>query len=467
MEARDWAQEHFWGCPLGDLRLQRRLLEVAGCIRQNPHGTLPQAIGEPMALKAAYRLLSNSKVTHEHILEPHISATREKCHEAGDYLLIEDTTLLSFTQRAPIKGMGPLTQETSQGLLAHTTLAAKIVRWDKNQEPELTLKGVFGQQCWARKPAEGTRAERQKKRRLQQRAGEAGAESDRWGKAVMEAGPPPEQTNWTLVTDREGDIFELLSRCAQQGVDWVIRASYPRNTNSEVGNIFETVAKAPLLGDFTLMLRSRPGVRARQAHLELRAVETQLAVPSNLPKGYSPQHTTLVEVRECEPPEDAPALHWVLLTSLPCRNFKQGRRVVGTYASRWLVEEYHKALKTGTHIEESQLSSADRIKALLAIHAVIASDLLQLKLLSNTHPDVSIEPDLLSPEALVVLGSLQTPPTGGWTNASALCAIARMGGYLARKHDGPPGWLSIWRGWQKLQRMTEGYLIALQQKTYG
>jgi hypothetical protein len=45
-----------------------------------------------------------------------------------------------------------------------------------------------------------------------------------------------------------------------------------------------------------------------------------------------------------------------------------------------------------------------------------------------------------------------------------------MGGYLGRKHDGPPGWLSIWRGWLRLKVMTEGYVLAQQfnaQDTYG
>lgn len=120
MEAMTWARQQFWGATLCDLRLQRRLVEVAACIRENPRGTLPRALGEPMALKGAYRLLGNPKVTHERVLEPHIIATRDKCRGAGDYLIIEDTTALSFTQRGAAKGMGPLTQPSSQGFLVHT-----------------------------------------------------------------------------------------------------------------------------------------------------------------------------------------------------------------------------------------------------------------------------------------------------------------------------------------------------------
>jgi hypothetical protein len=34
--------------------------------------------------------------------------------------------------------------------------------------------------------------------------------------------------------------------------------------------------------------------------------------------------------------------------------------------------------------------------------------------------------------------------------------VARMGGHLGRKSDGPPGWRTLWRGWQDLAIMTEG-----------
>ena len=172
-------------------------------------------------------------------------------------------------------------------------------------------------------------------------------------------------------------------------------------------------------------------------------------------------------MREIDPPADVESLHWVLLTSWPCESFAQAQRVVGAYACRWLIEEYHKALKSGTHIEDSQLSSADPIQTLLAIHAVIAADLLQLKLLANTHPDEPVAQDLVAPESLAILEIQFTRPACGWTNASTMRAIARMGGYLGRKHDGPPGWLSIWRGWLRLKLMRQGYLVALQQGICG
>ncbi len=467
MEAIAWARERFWGTSLCDMRLQRRLVEVAACIRENPRGTLPQAVREPTVLKAAYRLLRNPKVKHERIIAPHVEVTREQCRVAGDYLLIEDTTTLSFTQRAATKGMGPLTKETSQGFLAHTNLAARIAQWSEEHTPEVSVVGVFGQECWAREQPRGSRAQRKRDKRTKKRADGAPSESDRWARAIKEAGRPPQGSRWTLVADRECDIFQTLVDCAKQGCDWVIRAAQARRTTSASGNLFQTAAQAPVLGSFTLELRARPGVPARQARVQVRAVATQILAPRDLPGQHAPQATTLVEVREIAPPADVEPVHWVLLSSWPCECFAQARRVVGVYACRWLIEEYHKVLKTGTHIEDSQLSSAGRIQALLAIHAVIAADILQLKLLANTHPDEPIADDLVSPEALVILEIQFARPACGWTNASTMRAIARMGGYLGRKHDGPPGWLSIWRGWLRLTLMAQGYQIALELEKHG
>ena len=313
-----------------------------------------------------------------------------------------------------------------------------------------------------------SRAQRKKDRRRKKHAGTAQSEAQRWGRVIPEAGPPPGDTQWTLVADRESDIFEVLVRCARHEWDWVLRACQARRCTSPQGDIFDVVAQAPVLGRFSLKLRKRKGVAARKARLEVRAVGTKILPPKDLPAGQGPQATTLVEVREVDPPADVEEpIHWVLLTSWLCETFAQARRVVAAYACRWLIEEYHKALKTGTHIEDSQLSTRERIEALLGIHAVIAVDLLQLKLLANTHPEEPVDPELVEPEALEILEHQFGRPVCGWTNASTMGAIARMGGYLGRKHDGPPGWLSIWRGWLMLTSMLEGYHLALGQKRYG
>ncbi|HDP36067.1 MAG TPA: hypothetical protein ENN29_13275 [Candidatus Hydrogenedentes bacterium] len=165
-----WASREFGGVNLSDARLNRRLVSTAAHIRENPCGTLTRTITDKPELKGAYRFFKNKKVKHLDILQPHLEKTRRACTAAGEYLLLEDTTECSFSQRDKISGMGPLTLKTSQGFLAHTCLAMRIERWNDASSPELTVMGLFGQERWAREQAKGSVAQRKKKKRQQKRA---------------------------------------------------------------------------------------------------------------------------------------------------------------------------------------------------------------------------------------------------------------------------------------------------------
>ncbi len=465
--AHAWANAEFGKVNLSDARLNRRLIVTAAHIRENPCGTLTRTITAKSELKGAYRLFENEKVKHLDILQPHLEKTRQACRATGEYLLIEDTTECSFSQRGNIPGMGPLTHKTSQGFLAHTCLATRIERWNTDATPELTVMGLFGQECWARETHKGSLAQRKKKKRQQKMSGNYSPESDRWGRCILSVASPPSGTQWTLVADRESDIFSLMTRCQEHGVDFILRAAQLRKALPEGKNVFTVVAKTPVLGHFVLSLRSRPGVKAREASLEVRAFSTVIKPPRENPQKLGALPVNLVDVREINAPEEEEPVHWLLLTSWSCEGFSQAMRVVQGYASRWLIEEYHKALKTGTNIEDSQLSTYDRISALFAVHAVVAVDLLAIKLLARTRPDEPVSADIISSEALQVLEHIHGRPEKGWTNDLLCRTIARMGGYQDRKSDGPPGWLTIWRGWLRLTVLLEGFLLAKGERICG
>ena len=42
-----------------------------------------------------------------------------------------------------------------------------------------------------------------------------------------------------------------------------------------------------------------------------------------------------------------------------------------------------------------------------------------------------------------------------------LVGVARLGGFLARKGDGDPGWITLMRGYMKLFELEQGYLVAM------
>jgi hypothetical protein len=271
-------------------------------------------------------------------------------------------------------------------------------------------------------------------------------------------GHPPQAAQWILAGDREADVYEAIDTCVQHGVDFVIRSCQDRRLAEPLGHLRETVAQAPLLGRTTVEVRSRGGQPARTAIVEVRSVRVDLAGPWR-PGGVRPplKDIGVVEVREVDAPEGVKEpLHWILLTSLPCATWAQAQRVVGYYTARWWIEEYHKALKSGASVEESQLEKAHRLEPLIALLAVIAVRLLCTKMLARSRPESFEAAASFGPEMLQLLEQKLGKPRDGWTNKNVLIATARLGGFLARKHDGLPGWQTIWRGWHRLMWMCEG-----------
>ena len=50
------------------------------------------------------------------------------------------------------------------------------------------------------------------------------------------------------------------------------------------------------------------------------------------------------------------------------------------------------------------------------------------------------------------------------TIQEAVKALAKLGGYLARKRDGPPGVKTLWFGFQALQFIVYGMLMGKQMQ---
>jgi len=450
----EWAVREFEGADLGDKRREERLVKVAAEVARVKSGIMAQVFSEKRDLKAAYRLLAEEDVTHEDVIRPHVAETRRICREAGTYLLIEDTTALDFSARENVEGLGYIGDGRGRGINVHTTLAARVADWGEHEEPRVVLCGMFGQRRWVRKREPIGRGESERSRLSRER------ESERWAAAFSEIEKPPSDCRLVYIADRESDIYEVFSRCENKGVNYVIRASHRRALADEDGSVFDAVAESSLLGCFELRLRSRPGVKARIARIEVRSTSVTLRGPWRPGGWLGPRTLNVVEAREANAPRGVKPIHWVLLTDLPRASFKDALRVIRTYSRRWLIEEYHKVLKTGLGMEDSQLSTVERITALLGILAVTAVRLLNMKLLVEAAPDGIVCADDFGVEALELLSARFGKPKGGWNNRAVFVAIARLGGFLARKGDGLPGWQRIWRGYQRFLDMLEGFEIA-------
>ena len=154
-------------------------------------------------------------------------------------------------------------------------------------------------------------------------------------------------------------------------------------------------------------------------------------------------------------------LEWVLVTSVSTRHVEQAWERVGLVWHRWIVEDYHQCLKTGCRLEARQVQSADRLIRLLGLLSPLAVRLLCLRDRARREPERPahevLEADLL---ALVAAQAGQSPTR--MTTGAFWKAVAQMGGYLARRGDGPPGWKTLWQGWLRVQTLLEGVHLGAQ-----
>lgn len=446
-----WAQIEFSGVKLHDARYTKRLVKIGDQLAAQPGGTLPQAFEDWADLKAAYRFFADPRNSFEKLQSTHRQRVVSECRAPGEYLLIEDTTQLDFTGRS-CEDMGYTTRE-GRGFFLHTTLAVRVAGWDLNQRPEGTVLGLLGQQCWNRmgrsRNGKETRAQLNQRQR----------ESDRWARAIVEAlVPDPEgQRHWVFIADREADFYEPIQRCLAGKVDFVIRAYHHRRLADCSEPYLEAVSKAPVVGTMAVELRARPAAAARTAVVEVRSLRVSLQGPYRRGQRMEDFTVNVLEVRESSPPEGNQPLLWILLTSLSCQRWSEIQRVIGRYCARWWVEEYHKALKSGVGVEQSQLEKQYRVESLIAVLAVVAVRLINLKFLARARPDEPVDVKLFGKRTLQLLEKRFGPPVQSeWTHRQLVRAIARMGGFIGRRGDGEPGWQTIWRGWQRLMWMTEG-----------
>lgn len=431
------------------------MVEIGAAIATNPGGTLAATLTKASVLKRAYELFSRDDVTRESVMEPHIEQTCAALREPGEYVVIEDTTSVHYVTRLSMRKMGWV-DSGQQGLHVHSALAMRVEGWKEDGTPNVSIIGLADQQVWSREGKPKNRGEKRGQRRRRPR------ESQRWAKVVVDTERPPEGVRRTFIADRESDIFEVFVRCQSEGWDYIIRSKEPRSLFEENGSIRDVVAGADLLGTKCIHLRAvsatlgRKAMSARNATLEVRSVRVTVKCPVDRRPQLAPVTMNVVEVREVGAPAGVDPLHWILLTRWECASLDAAWRVVQTYAARWIIEEFHKSLKTGTGIEKAQLSTSHAIEALLGVLSIVAVRLTNLKLLARVQPDAPLPEDALGPEYVEILQAHFGKPATGWTYASVLIAIARLGGFLGRKSDGMPGWMTIWRGWMRMEAMVEG-----------
>ena len=467
-QTKSFGEMNFGNAQLGDKRRTKRLVKLVDQMCMRPGGTLPQKFRNPADLQAFYRLMWRDEVTHEALLSAHRKVTLEHLEQLETpVLILHDTTELDYTTHKSLDDLGPIGCGTRRGYITHNSLAV-----DPQSREVL---GLTNQVLHHRELVS-------KSETRTQRRGRDSRESLLWLQGTASL-----PSNWQLVDvcDRGADSFEFLEHEIHSGRRFVIRSSYDRcillghdePQECATAKLRQHARELPIAGSWMLQVTSNVELR-RGRGKEKKKVVTRQGREANLAVAFAPvqirpskgssdpdsRHLRvwIVRVWEIDPPEGQERLEWTLLTNEPVTSFAAAYRVVGWYECRWMIEEYHKGMKTGCKIESPQFTTEERLRPAIALLSVVTLTLLQMR-------EASRRADAKTRKATTLISAMYVEVLSlwrhkkiklDWTVHDFYYALARLGGHQNRKHDHPPGWQVIWEGWKELLPMVIGYDVA-------
>jgi len=446
----DWAVSEFGAADLGDARRTARLVALARRLGKSPHCSLPQSLS-PAELKAAYRFFDNDQVDIDGMLASHIGQTLSRACAVPVVLAIQDTTEYNLSHLPATTGLGYCSNIHVRGYLMHSMLAVT---------PDGLPLGVLGMKTWIRPDEQVGKKVLRTKLPIEEK------ESIKWVEGLRhlaELSVRCPQTKFVTVCDREADVYDLFAQARAPEVEWLVRAAWNRSVLHPERYLWEAMKAAPLLGTTALRIPPRGAMAERTAQMEIRCATVKIRPPANRRRSGLPDlEMHAIWAVEPHPPEGYEAVEWMLLTSMPIDGMEQALEYLSWYARRWTIETWHRVLKSGCRIEARQFGDLDRFERATALFAVIAWRILYATMLGRLDADVSCEVLLqrfewqaLYCRANESMKLPKKPPTLG----QAILWIAKLGGYLARKNDRPPGATVLWRGFLTLHESAKMFLI--------
>jgi hypothetical protein len=399
LEAAQWAEHEFGSAPLGDKRLSKRLVDVAYAKAQTPGRAFSGvAKGDWAATKAYYRMIDqpeDSAVNMTNILQPHRERTARRMRGQKTVLCLQDGSELNYTNLEKCSGLGDLkanqTGAKMKGLNCHSTFAVA---------PNGLPLGVLKAQCLAPEPRPADDKRKPSTIPIEEKKTFVWIEHHR---DLVDLAATMPHTQLVNVCDREADFFELFDEQRQNPrVDLLIRAQHDRKLSAEPFKLFTAVRETSVQSRVRVCIpqqsarpkkskqkakAARPG---RQAALALRYLTIQLPAPEYY-RDKAPIEIRLIHAVEENPPQDAKAVEWFLLTTLKIDSAKDIEKCLRWYALRWRIEDWHRVLKSGCHIDDLAHETAERLRRAIAINLVIAWRIMLMTLLGRETPELPAE----------------------------------------------------------------------------
>lgn len=452
----NWAHYELKTTDLGDKRLNKRLIKIINDFSNKPDCSIPKATGSWAAAKATYNFFNNERVCDKAVLSSHIKSTSKRIEQQDVVLCAQDTTSLNFTTHPDTKGLGTLSSQGDNtiGIIVHDTMAFT---------KDGVALGLIDLQTWTRPKQEYGKRQNRKSKPIHEK------ESNKWlisYQATQEIQAQLRQTTLVNIADRESDIYELFERATKEknGAQLLVRARHNRTVDHPEKYLWDFVVSQKVCGRVTVEVPRQKKKPKRNADLAIRFAKVTLKQPANIATPNMPETITVwaILAEEIKPPKNVEAICWLLLTTMPINSFDEAVEKVQWYTIRWLIELFHKVLKSGCKVEDRQLQTADRLIKCLTIDAIVAWRILLLTRLGREVPNLpcSVVFEEYEWKALYRFVQQTTElPDKEPTLQETIRMVAKLGGFLDRKGDGEPGSMTIWRGMTRLSDIADCYLM--------
>jgi len=462
LEGESWIDREIGGCEFRDARLGDRFRKLLSQIGSAMGQSIPLVCQDWANTKAAYRFFSNDRVREADILAGHFQSTRDRAAAEGLVLVLHDTTEFSY-QRESSEAIGitksinsgrdkagRLRSHTVCGILMHSSLAVTI---------DGVPLGLAAVKFWTRKKFKGTAA--LKKKINPTRVPIEKKESIRWLENLEQSTQLLDHPERCLhIGDRESDIYELFCAAQDIGTHFLIRTCVDRLAGNGDHTIAEEMDEVAVKGLHRIEVRDGNG-DPDEAVLEIRYRKIRVLPPIGKQKRYPALTLTVIHAEERGRPKNRKKIDWRLITNLPVGSRADAIKKLDWYALRWKIEMFHKILKSGCKAEESKLRTAQRLTNLISVFCILSWRVFWMTMLNRSAPDA---PPILALTAteIGVLDRLINDKLNARrkTLSHYLIKIARLGGYLARASDPPPGNTVMWRGLSRLTDIALGALVG-------
>lgn len=317
--------------------------------------------------------------------------------------------------------------------------------------------GLAAVKFWTRKQFKGTDALRRKVNFTRLPIEEK--ESYKWlenlGQATALLNGP---AGCVHVGDRESDIFELFCAAEEMGTKFLVRTCADRRAQDEGTTIHRVMRRVEVKGIHEIEVQDKDGKKDK-ATLEIKYETIRVLPPVAKQAACPAMELTVIHARETSQPRRRQRLEWKLMTNLPVQTLEDALEKIRWYTLRWKIELFHKILKTGCRAEQAKLRTAERLSRLIAVFCILSWRVFWMTMVQRTAPESGAEA-AITPQEKMILDKLFGTPETSDSLSTYLTRIARLGGYLARASDAPPGNTVMWRGLSRLTDIQLGFLLA-------